>query len=74
MGEYHSFLAWYISGLVCYLGSNAPVSYMLKKLELIYGMVVFFNILMQNIFRLQQGEIEKVSVYINCLEGLLSAI
>ena len=42
--------------LVCYLGLNAPVLHMVDKLKLMYGMAASCDILVQNIYRLQQAK------------------
>ena len=36
----------------------------LNKLELVFGTVASFNILMQNFYELQEGKTEKVTVYV----------
>ena len=63
-----------MADLVWYLGPHAPVSEILNKLELIYGTVASFDILMQNFYKLQQGKTEKVLVYVTHLEGALNAV
>ena len=59
---------------VHYLGLQAPVSEIINKLELIYGTLASFNILMQNFYKLQQGKTEKVLVYVTHLEGALNTV
>ena len=58
-----------MADLVQYLGLQAPVSEVINKLELVYGTVASFYILMQNLYKLQQGKTEKVPVYFTHLEG-----
>ena len=58
-----------MADLVQYLGPHAPVSEIITKLELKYGTVASFDILMQNLYKLQQGKIEKVLAYVTPLEG-----
>ena len=50
------------------------MSEMISKLELIYGTVASFDILMQHFYKLQQGKTEKVQVYVTHLEGTLNAV
>ena len=59
-------------GLV--LGLNALVSKIRNKLKLVYGTIASFDVLMQNFYKLQQGRMEKVPVYVTQLEGLLNAV
>ena len=46
----------------------------INKLELIYGAMVSFDILMQNFYKLQQGKTEKVMLYVTQLEGTLNVV
>ena len=46
----------------------------INKLELLYGTVTSFDILVQNIYKLLQGKMEKVTLYVAQLEGALNAI
>ena len=41
----------------------------INKLELGYGTIACFDILMQNIYKLQQGKTEKVMLYVTQLDG-----
>ena len=41
---------------------------MINKLELVYGTMASFDILMQNFYKLQ-GKMEKVMLYVTQLEG-----
>ena len=63
-----------MADLVWYLGLHAPVSGKINKLELMYGTVASFDVLMQNFYKLQWGKIEKVPVYVTQLEGVLNAV
>ena len=58
-----------MADLVQYLGVQAPVSEIINNLDLVYGSMAYFNILMQKFYNLQQGKREKVPVYITHLEG-----
>ena len=62
-----------MADLVQYLGLHAPVSEIINSFELVYGTVAFFDILMQNFYKLQQGKSEKVTVYVTQLERALNA-
>ena len=42
--------------MVWYLGPDMSVHGIIEKLELVYGTEVLFNILMQNIYTLQQNK------------------
>ena len=63
-----------VADLVWYLGPQTPVSEIINKLELIYGTVGSFDILMQYFFKLQQGKTEKVPVNVIHSEGTLDAV
>ena len=56
--------------LVWYLGLQAPVAEIINKLEFAYGTLAYFDILMQNIYKLQQGKMENVTL----LEGALDVV
>ena len=60
--------------LVWYLGLQALVSEIINKLELLYGTMASFDILMQNFYKLQQGKAEKVTMYVTWLEGALNVV
>ena len=60
--------------LTQYLGLHAPVSEIINKLELIYGTVASFNILMQHFYKLQQGKTEKLLICVTHLEGVLNVV
>ena len=50
--------------LVWYLGLHVPVSQMLEKLKLMYGIIASFDILIQNFYKLQQARMERVPTFI----------
>ena len=50
------------------------MSEIINKLELVYGTVASFIILMQNFYTLQQGRTGKVTLYVTWLEGVLNAV
>ena len=60
--------------LVWYLGLHAPESEMINKLELMHDPVISFNVFMQNFYKLQQGKIEKVPVYVTKLKEVLNLV
>ena len=43
-----------------YMGPTTSVAYILQKLSIIFGMVASFDILMQNIYKVIQGNNKKV--------------
>ena len=57
--------------LVQYLEPHALVSQIIEKLELVYGTITFFNMLMQNFHHLQQEKTERVQVFNTKLEKSL---
>ena len=63
-----------MADLVWYLGLEALVAEIINKLELVYGIVASFDILMQIIYKLQQGKTEKVMLYVTQLEGVLNEV
>ena len=63
-----------VADLVWYLGPQAPVAEIIKELELEYGTMASFSILMQNCYKLQQGKTEKVLIYVTHLEGALNMV
>ena len=60
--------------LVQYLGLQALVSEIINKLELTYGTMASFDILMQKFYKLQQDKAEKVTFFVTCLEGALDVV
>ena len=71
-------MVWSLHGatvdLVWYLDLQALVSEIINKLELVYGTMASFDILMQTFYRLQQGKIEKVPLYVTWLEEALNVV
>ena len=51
-----------MADLVQYLGLHAPVSDIINKLELVYGTIATFDVLIQNFYKLHQRRMEKVPV------------
>ena len=60
--------------LVRYLGSHYLISNIINMLELVYGTLGSFDILMQNFCKLQQGRMEKVPVYMIQLEEVINTV
>ena len=56
-----------------YMGPTAGVSEILEKLSVIFGTVTFFDVLMQNIYKILEGK-EMVSSFATKLEGTLNQI
>ena len=54
-----------------YMGPTASVAHILWKLSVIFGMVVSFDVLMQNVYKVLQGNNEKVPSFDMRLEGNL---
>ena len=52
-----------------YMGSTATVSDILQKLMVFFGTVALFDVLMQNIYKVTQGNHEKVPSFATRLEG-----
>ena len=57
-----------------YMGPTASVSDILRKLMVIFGMVASFDVLMQNFYKVTQGNHEKVPSFTISLEGTLNQI
>ena len=57
-----------------YMGPTASVTHILQKLAVISGNMVSFDILMQNFYKVTQGNHEKVHSFTMRLEGILSHI
>ena len=56
-----------------YMGPTAGVSDILEKLSVIFGTVASFDVLMQNFYKISQGN-EKVPSFVTRLEGTLNQI
>ena len=52
-----------------YMGPTASVSNILDKLLVIFRMVASFDVLMQNFYKITQGNNKKVSSFATRLEG-----
>ena len=63
-----------VSDMVRYMGPTTSVTHNLQTLAVIFGSVVSFDILMQNFYKVTQGNHEKVSSFATKLEGTLNQI
>ena len=70
-------IMWSLRGaaadMACYMGPTAGVSKILDKLSVIFGTVASFDVLMQNFYKILQGN-EKVPLFATKLEGTLNQI
>ena len=57
-----------------YLGPTASIAHILQKLTVIFGTVVSFDFLMQNIYKVTQSNHEKVPSFATRLKGTLNKI
>ena len=68
---------WSLKGAVAdmarYMGPTASVSKILEKISVIFGTVTSFDMLMQNFYKISQGN-EKVPSFATKLEGTLNQI
>ena len=71
-------IVWSLKGAVAdmawYMGPTASVREILQKLMIIFGTVTSFDVLMQNIYKVTQGNNEKVPSFATWLEGTLNQI
>ena len=56
------------------MGPSTTVAHILQKLTIIFSTVVSFNVLMQNFYKILQGNHEKVLSFTTRLEGTLNQI
>ena len=63
-----------VADMARYMGPTASVSNILQKLMVIFGMVALFNVLMQNFYKVTQGNHEKVPSFATRLQGTLNQI
>ena len=54
-----------------YMGPTTSVAHILQKLTVIFDTVVSFDVLMQNFYKVTQGNHEKVPSFAMMLEGTL---
>ena len=63
-----------VADMAQYMGPTASVSDILDKLTVIFGKVASFDVLMQNSYKITQGNNEKVPSFDMRLEGTLNQI
>ena len=63
-----------VADMAQYMGSTASVSNILDKLSVIFGTVASFDVLMQNFYKITQGNNKKVPLFTMRLEGTLNQI
>ena len=63
-----------LADMAWYMGPTASVSKILQKLTILFGTVPSFNVLMQNFYKVTQGNHEKVPSFGTRLEGTLNQI
>ena len=56
------------------MGSDASLDTIIKKFSIIYGNVKFYDILMGDFYRADQGEEEIVTSFATRIEGLVSHV
>ena len=62
-----------VADMACYTGPTASISDILEKISIIFGTVASFDVLMQNFYKISQGN-EKVPSFLTRLEGTLNQI
>ena len=67
--KYHEVSQRAVTDMAQYMGPTASVSNILEKHSVIFGTVTSFNVLMQNFYKITQGNNEKVSSFAMRLEG-----
>ena len=71
-------IIWSLKGaaadMAWYMGPTASVEEILQKLMVIFGMVASFDVLMQNVYKVTQGNNERVPSFATRLEGTLNQI
>ena len=63
-----------VADMAQYMGPTASVTEILQKLMVIFGTVASFNVLMQNFYKVTQGNYDKVPSCTTRLEGTLNQI
>ena len=71
-------IIWLLKGAAAdmakYMGPTASMAHILWKLFIIFGTVASSNVLMQNIYKVTQGNNERVPSFATWLEGTLNSI
>ena len=63
-----------VADMAWYMGSTASMAHILRKLSVTFSTVASFNVLMQNFYKVTQGNNEKVPSFATRLEGTLNQI
>ena len=63
-----------VAGMAWYMGSTASVREILQKLMVIFRMVASFDVLMQNFYKVNQGNNKKVPSFTTRLDGTLNQV
>ena len=63
-----------VADIAWYMGPTTSMAHILQKLAIIFGTVASFNVLMQNFYKVIQGNHEKVPSFTTRLEGTLNQI
>ena len=63
-----------VADMAWYMGPTASITEILQNLTLILGTVASFDVLMQNFYKVTQGNHEKVPSFATRLEGTLNQI
>ena len=67
-------LKWAVADMAWYMGPTGSVAHILQKLAIICGTVPSFDILMQNFYKVTQGNHEKVPSFATRWKGTLNQI
>ena len=63
-----------VADMVQYMGPTTRVTHILQKLAVIFDTMALFDVLMQNFYKVTQGNNEKVPSFAMRLEGTLNQI
>ena len=63
-----------VADMAQYMGPTTSMAQILQKLTIIFGTMVSFDILIQNFYKVTQGNHEKVPSFTTRLEGTLNPI
>ena len=63
-----------VADMAWFMGPTVSMVHILQKLAVIFGTVVSFDVLMQNFYKVTQGNHEKVPSFATRLEGTLTQI
>ena len=63
-----------VADMARYMGPTTSMTHMLQNLTIIFGTVVLFDVLMQNVYKVTQNNHEKVPSFATRLEGTLNQV